>query len=108
VDCHGVYELNNAIQAKPTVICCQSFIFGGLAIVDVAGEEICIDFDVATGGPELIVLVGGRGKANKVEESVAAHFEEELLELINKHNVMQRIGDYLISYTSQYYISHYV
>ncbi|UOK63895.1 hypothetical protein MT997_04245 [Paenibacillus sp. OVF10] len=67
---------------KVSIRLCQSFIFGGLAIVDVAGEEICIDFDVATGGPELIVLVGGRGKANKVEESVAAHFEEELLELL--------------------------
>ncbi|MDN8593217.1 hypothetical protein Q0V21_31290 [Paenibacillus sp. 11B] len=82
---------------KVSIRLCQSFIFGGLAIVEVAGEEICIDFDVATSGPKLIVVVGGRGKANKVEESVAANFEKELLELISKHNVLQQIGDYLIS-----------
>ncbi|WP_375102273.1 hypothetical protein ACDZ28_00950 (plasmid) [Paenibacillus sp. RS8] len=66
----------------------------GLAIVDLDGSDVCIDFDVVK-PPQTNVIVGGRKKRISMED--ADQFERELFELFTFHNIPLKIGTYAIS-----------
>ncbi|GKS12799.1 hypothetical protein YDYSY3_37990 [Paenibacillus chitinolyticus] len=79
---------------KVSIKLSHSLIYGGLAIVDLHGEDECIDFDVLK-GQDIQILVGGRGK--RVSEHDAARFEKELRDLIRKHGALDKTGTYIIT-----------
>lgn len=79
---------------KIMIQCDLGMLCSGIAIVNLDGDDVCIDFDVVK-PPRTQVIVGGRKKRISLEE--ADQFESELFALFTLHNVPLRIGTYSIS-----------